>query len=395
MGTATLINGTRFRGLMDDTLSLSQWLRYGVHFMEVDVGATSLQVQNFDNARWQHVPDAQDGDPGFDATRRPTYREVAFNPQHFVMELEVNLRAQRKARSWLNADLDRVSEEGFARGLGNNLARSVVLGDTTSADDSLNGFDGIYVHAQAQGRTLSLATNVGGVLVASAFDPDVLFWQAMRRMPDGLRSGRLRWYGHSDLWIQWARWLSNSGTDQRYRDGLAEQALTQGKAPGPMGYPLLSIPDWPHEEGPQAVPTAVADDGDGTMTVRVATVLPDANDYTGRRVRVRLVATGAFEDLTVVRVGGQNQALTAGSLGQAVISVVAADYLVEVIDETAVMLADPFGILLPVENEIQVYRDFDIRGLNKGLVAHAYCDQRLLRPDGVVLVTGIFLPSTT
>jgi len=390
-GTGTLINGTRFRGLLDDTVSTAKWFRHGVHMVEVDPGQQNLQIENWEAVRWQHIPDGSEGDPNFDATVEPALREVSIDTKHHVLEMQIGKRAQRKAKAWLNADLQRQRELGFATAFGNNMARTMVRGDTTSADPSLNAYNGIYVNAQAQGRTLNLASNVGGVMVAQAFTPEV-FWEALKLLPEGLRSQMLRWYANDLLWIEWARFLSNTDTNERLRDQIAEDALINGIIKGPINRPGLSIPDWPADDGPSADPTAVVDDGDGTMTVRVASILPDATDHSGRRVRVTLDSTGAYEDLRVTRSGGQNIVETAGALGQAVISAVAADYTVKVIDETSIVLANPFGILGLIENEVEVYRTFDERGLNHGTIAHTWTDQRLLRPDAVVFVNGIYLP---
>jgi len=394
-GTASFINGTFFRGLMDDTVSLSKWLRAGAHMIEVDPGQESIQVGNWDDVRWTHIPDADEGDPtAFDATVRPTYREVLIACQHMGMEMELSMRNQKKVKARLNADLRRESEVGFATALGNNMARSFIRGDVTSADPSLNGFDGLRVRAAAQGRVVSLADNVGGVLVATAFDPNTAFQTALLQMPEGLRTDKLRWYGHNNLWLEWMRWLQASGTAERTRDGLARDALVDGVIPPANGYLPLQIPQWPADEGPQGVPDAVADDGDGTMTIRVNVILPDLNDYSGRRVRVTYLPNGEFENLTVAQpVVGQNAVETAGSLGQpaAALDVVAANYTVEVIDETTLMLVDPYNCLLPVENEMLAIKSFEGRGLTYNDIVHAFMDSRLLRPDAVVLLTGIWV----
>ena len=128
------------------------------------------------------------------------------------------------------------------------------------------------------------------------------------------------------------------------------------------------------------------------MTVGVANVLPNATDHSGRRVRVTHT-NGSFEDLTVVRNGGANEVETAAFFGQAVFDNVAANYTTKIIDETTLMLADPAGILAPMENQIRVYRKFDTKAETHNTIAHTDIDAcEFLRPDAVVLTTGFFLP---
>ncbi|MFH1566422.1 MAG: hypothetical protein ABIL09_00365 [Gemmatimonadota bacterium] len=399
-GTASYIAGTFFRGLIDDTVALSPWMKAGANIVEVDPGQESIQAQNFDDARWVGIAAGDEGDPtAFDATVRPTSREVLFQTQHHAMQLSITYQDQKKARARLGTDLRRQSEEGFARALGNNLARTWIRGDTTSADPSLNLVNGLRIRAAAQGRVTSLAQNVGGVLVARAFNPDLIFPQAAQAMPVGRRSNMLRWYAHPDLWLRYGEWLSNMGTVERVRDRVAEEAMSGQLTVKPQGYAPLQVPQWPADEGPQGAPDAVNDDGDGTITLRVNVVLPDINDYSGRRVRVTYLTNGQFEDLVVVQnalgpYAGLNSIETAGALGQpaAAIDVVAAHYRVEVIDETSVLLMNPRAALLLMDNVMLAFKKFDAIGLNFDTIVHAFIDCQLLQPDAVVLLTGFWLP---
>jgi len=392
-GTATVLAGQKFRGLMDDTIAQSQWLRYGVHIVSVDPGTTIIPIRNFDGVRWRFLPAADEGNPNFDATVLPTDREVAFTPAHAAIEIRHTRTAQQRYKSLLGSDLRRSDEKGLATAFGNNLARAVIRGDVTSTDTSLNGITGFYNRAQAQGQTLDLSDNVGGVAVARPFDPDELFWRALQVMPVGLRTPRLRWYANPDLWIQWGRWLANSGTQERNRDEIAKKALIDGAVDGPIGRPGLSIPDWPNDDGPTAAANTAIDDGDQTLTIGVANVLPNVNSYAGRRVRVMYTPTQVSEDLAVVRTAGANLVETVGALGQVgALDVVPANYSAKVIDETSLAVADPFGVLLAMENVVRAYRTFNERSEATGLIVHADLDHRLLRPDAVVFVSGFYVP---
>ena len=391
--TSSVVNGVRFRQLLDDTVATSQWLRGGVHMLAVDPGVTKIPVNNWENVRWQHRPDDTEGDGGFDATVRPASREVDINAQHYVMEMSLGKRAKRRAAALIpGTDLQRSGEIGFARAFGNNLARTVVRGDTGSADTSLKGITGLWLRSQQEARSYSFAQSVGGVMVAQQFDPDQAFLAAYELLPEGLRSERLRWYANDRLWTQYGRWVGNSGTSERFRDEEARRAYFDAQARTPLGRSGLSVPDWPADEGPSANAGGITDNGDGTLTARVNGVLPDANSYAGRRVRLTKKSSGVSEDLTVQRVNGQNVVTTTGSLSQAAISVVAADYTTKVIDETSLLLADPFGILLAMENQVEVYRSFNVKALTADTVAHALIDVRLLRSDAIARTDGIYLP---
>lgn len=392
-GTSTLIAGRMFRAMISETIALSAWLKTGMRFVEVAPGTTQVDFHDLTSARWTHVPEVNEGDEDIDTSVEPSYRNIQIACGHFAMELQMSTRAQRRIAAMTGTDMLAALQRDFATALGNNIARTALLGDLSSTDPSLKGCDGIYTRAQAgECRLVDLSQTVGGVQVAPPLDPSTLFFRAMDELPEQYRVGALRWYGATGLWLRWAQWLANSGTDERFRDGVAQDALLDGKVRGPMGYGLLGLPFWPTTDGPSADPTSVVDDMDGTATIRVATVLPDANDYTGRRVRVTLKATGSYEDLVVARSGGQNLVYSAGAFGQVVISANAAHYTVKVIDESSLLLTSPNNLLLAMENQIEVFQDFKIRARRKDIVAHADMDTGIVQGERAVLIKGFHLP---
>lgn len=79
-------------------------------------------------------------------------------------------------------------------------------------------------------------------------------------------------------------------------------------------------------------PDLVTDNGDGTITLRVNTLLGAAGTHAGRKVRVWLkvpktnITAVAFEEITVAFAGGNNTITTTAAFGQGVISTLGADY---------------------------------------------------------------------
>lgn len=390
-GGPLLIAGRSFTKLMDETASVSQWLGKGMRLVPVETGQETIELQDFGDQYWTGVDPSTEGDPNTEGRVTPDSREVSVATGHYVFEVATTRKAARRIKAKTGSDLIAVTDEGFKRQLGNNFARTAILGDLNSTDPSLNQSDGLVVRAQRGEITvIDLSDNVGGVAVARAFDPDTVFHRASDELPEAFQ-GNCRWYGNKKLWSRYARWLSNSGTTERMRDAMAADALTQQMAPGPLGYPLLSVPQWPTTDGASGTPDAIVLPGGGVIRARVNVVLPDTNSYAGRRVRLTLIANAAFEDCTVYRNGGQNLIQTTGALAQAVISGNAAAYTVKVIDESSVMLTDPNNCLLIVEDKLRVYRQFDGRSETLSRMVHADMGGQFLKPEAGVLITGFYL----
>jgi hypothetical protein len=73
-------------------------------------------------------------------------------------------------------------------------------------------------------------------------------------------------------------------------------------------------------------PKAVADDGDGTITLNIDTLLGSGVSRAGAEVVVENINTGVKEVLTSIYAGGENRVETLGSLGQTTISTSIKDY---------------------------------------------------------------------
>jgi hypothetical protein len=391
-GSARTLAGRHLHAIMDETVARSNVLRHGTRLVMVAPGTSSLEFMNLDGARWKHVP--TDGDK-VDATVLPAYRYVDIDPQHVKMDLGITRRAQRRAQSLTGGDVAATAREGFKVAFGNNMARSWTIGDRTSSDPSLSPFDGVYTQAAAGGlQVLDLARDIGGVRVAVPFDPDLIYPGALRSLERPFRSQLARWYMHADEVVEYGRWLSQQGISPEV---IQRQFWAEGIVPGPQGRGIIEVDWWPEEIGPSGTPTSVADDGDGTMTVRVSTILPDAYDTAdddNRQVKVTLNATGAFEICTVYRSGGQNLIATTGALGQTVISTTASDYTVQVVDEASSILSLPGNFCMVMGDKIRSYGEVDTDDESRIIKVHADLDVVILREEAGVLVIGYFLPAT-
>lgn len=120
-----------------------------------------------------------------------------------------------------------------------------------------------------------------------------------------------------------------------------EVGIPQSWVPGAVARnPRTGVPEYTADVealGKDGYPSAVVDNGDGTITLTITNVCDPGNPghtYAGRTCRVWLVtpqsgvAATAFEQRTVVLSGGVNKITTAGSLGQTTISTTTTDYRV-------------------------------------------------------------------
>ena len=188
-------------------------------------------------------------------------------------------------------------------------------------------------------------------------------WAVMQAyMPEEYRNDPNLHYIYNDLIdLLWHNSLTNVNTGERMRSALGDSVIASETKVKPLGKPQLIIPQLSANQGVTPVaPTSVVDDGDGTMTIRVNTILADATDSTGRRVKVIFKQTGKEEVCTVSRNGSnQNIIGTVGSLGQDTISTTASDYTVSQNDETNIVYGNPKGIYEIICNQVRSYREYN------------------------------------
>jgi len=83
--------------------------------------------------------------------------------------------------------------------------------------------------------------------------------------------------------------------------------------------------------GISGVPTSIIDQTT-YITARVHSILDDAIDSTGRKVKITYEPTGLSEVCTVYYESGQNRIDTVGLLGQTTVDITAANYMLQMVD---------------------------------------------------------------
>jgi len=86
--------------------------------------------------------------------------------------------------------------------------------------------------------------------------------------------------------------------------------------------------------GISGAPTSIVDQTT-YLTARVHSILDDATDSTGRKVKITYKPTGLSEVCTVYYESSQNKIDTTGLLGQTTVDIIATNYMVQMVDITA------------------------------------------------------------
>lgn len=248
----------------------------------------------------------------------------------------------------------------FADALGNCIAdvvmnSSIALPATTKRNRMLRMVDGV--------RVLMDSANVYDA-AGKAFDQGI-FAAMLDLLPDKYANEPgLMWWFNRKIDIAWHKSLTNVSTTERMRSALGDQAISSPIKVPPLGVDQLIIPQISSSQGPAAIaPTSAADDGDGTMTFVLTTLVTAAYVATaalgvGRKFIVTCKTTGVTEVCTgyldtTLRIA------TLGSLGQDIISATATDYTVTLYDETDLYLGNPKMITLVQSTEVKSYRVFN------------------------------------
>jgi len=280
----------------------------------------------------------------------------------------------------------------FAKALANDLSHLAIRGDsslpaTTKWNKLLRRCDGLSKLCDDNGANVIDAAGKGIGLGTFA---------VMKRLLPPLYAQNLTLY----------RWLFNSSVEDVYRSMFADERETDtgdaflSRRPDvtPMGIkPIItntildSLGDTP------VAPTAVVDDTDGTMTVRVATVLPDSTDSSGRLVTITCKATGLSETCEVDYNGSsQNIIETTTALGQDTISTTQSDYTVAVADQTQVYLMDPKRYaLVSTTHNWRSYRKFNEQADRYEFTFYYWIDSLLAEPESIVKLDNLTLPQLT
>lgn len=391
LATEHFLNTPQAEAMIDLTVSQSEWLSV-VTVKPRDQRAGTIPRLVINDVVTEGVPE----NGGKTIATHPDTSEVSYNCAKYQATWFLTLEDVSEAAAHGEPDFEGKVRGAFAKAMGNDMARAALRGDTSlDASTRLNRLlrqrDGWLKQARAD-------ANYASTTRGSAWSRSV--YPAMTaQLPDEYADdANLRWLH--------GRALDESFTN--YAQGLADgsalrdRALLERTRFRPMGIDGLIVPQWPSDQGfdtlngSTADPDVATDDGDGTATFTVNTMLGGyAAGNAGRRVKVTCEATGQSETLTVLDVGGANIIRTAGSLGQGTISETEADYTLDLADCTGIMLTNPRNLYVVVCRKIRAYRKFEQEAERWRLDVFYEADFGIFQPEALVLQEGVVPTSVT
>jgi hypothetical protein len=309
----------------------------------------------------QNVTEGIGENDGTRVTTKPANWQVPYVCKKYKSETLITTEELKDAADGGVANFERDLLNDFTLQLGNDMA-DIIWNSDASLDDSisrnrmLNMFDG----AALQLDSANVHDAQGQVWGQG-------IWSAMqKKMPEVYRRDpNLNWLFNDMVNIEWHKSLTNVNTTEKMRSALGDRAISTILEVPPLGKPQLVIPQLSAAEGPAAIaPTSAADDGDGTITLVLTTMVTallfaTAAAGDGRQVKVTCKLTGVSETLAATNNAGTLELYTAGSLGQDVISTTNTDYLVEIADETSLYYMNPKGIYVIHSLDMRSFRWFN------------------------------------
>ena len=383
--TDNFMNQAQVESLVDLTVSQSGWLSaVTVKLRGQRSGTIPRLVIN--DVVTEGVPE----NGGATVSTAPDTDEVAYQCRKFQSSWFLTLEDIGEARASGEADFDGKVRRAFAKAMGNDMARWFLNGDRSlDASSRVNRLlrqqDGILVQARA-------GANYRHTTRGTSWDRSV--YPAMKRlMPTVYKDDpKLRWFIPSELDEDYVYSLQNLGDGSALRD----EALTTRSRYAPMGHTPIMVPQWQTDQGFDTLAgsavdaDAVADDGDGTLTATVNTLLGGySSGNAGRVVRITCDATGLSELLTVLDSGGANKIATTGGLGQSTISTTASAYTLDLADCTGAMLTNPANLFLVMCRNIRAYRKFEQESERWRVDVYYEADAGIFNSDALVLQEGI------
>lgn len=298
--------------------------------------AGTVPIIRLNEPTMEHVAPNQGGAIGV----KPATDRVQYICKKFRSDLLITHEELREARKMGIADFENKLVDMWTTQLSNDLAKMVIQSDDTLAGNTreermLNAFDGLLVSTDT-GATVMDANGAG--FAKGIFD--IL----IDNMPDDYSDDpNLAWIFNQRVNNRWKASLGKLGT------ALGDSALTTSGDFTPHGIRKIITPQIPSTLGASGTPDGAADDGDGTITIKVNTLSGgQAEANAGRKFRVWCEATGAYETLVSTWDTSDVIISTVGALGQQTISTTAADYTVKLFDETQVFLCNPLGLILVI-----------------------------------------------
>lgn len=326
-------------------------------------------------------------------TSVPTNWNVPYNCKKFRIDWNVTLEDLREAQVAGIANFEATLSNDFATAMANDKAdiiwnSSIALGTATRRDRMLRMIDGVLVK-----------TDTGNVknCLGKAFTNGIFPAMIDDVLSDYKSDPGMRFLYGQRIENLWRLSLTNVASPTSTRSALGDTIMTSEAVTLPFGKPQTVIPQMSDEGGITPVaPTAVTDNTT-TITFRVATLLADATDSTGRRVKVVYKASGKSEVCTVARNGSsQNVITTTTLLGQNPgVSVTVGDYTITTADETQVILGNPKGIVVVDCDQVRSYRVFNPKAERWEITTFYEMDVLVPAPEVFTKYTRVQAPRIT
>ena len=325
----------------------------------------------------------------------PDTDNVPYNCGKYQATWYMTRESVREAAASGESDYAGKVRKAFSKGMGNDMARAGLRGDTTL--DASTRLNRLLRKRDGWLKQIRASANRRQTTRGSAFARSL--WSSLKRqVPQEFREDPdLRWFLAGDIDEEWldtvGGWASTSG------GALAESAEQDRRRLSPLGIPPIIIPQMPTTEGFATVSgsTAAADavtDNTTSIGFQVDTLLGGASSaHAGRMVKVTFVATGQSETLEVSWSGSQNDIDTAGLLGQSTVSTTAGDYVLDLADLTGVFITNPGNLFIVMCDEVRAYRKWEQESERWRIDVFYEADFGLFNPNACAIQDGIIVPA--
>lgn len=327
----------------------------------------------------------------------PDTDQITYNCGKYQATYYMTRESIREAAASGESDYAGKVRRAFAKGMGNDMARAGLRGDTTL--DASTRLNRLLRKRDGWLKNLRANANRGQTTRGSAFARSL--WPALKRkLPQEFREDPdLRWFLAGDIDEEWldtvGGWASTSG------GALAESANQDRRRLSPLGIPPLIIPQMPTDLGFDVVSGSAVDpdlitDNTTSIRVRVDTLLGGASSANaGRLVKVTFDGTGQSETLEVEWDGSNNYVDTAGLLGQSTVSTTVGDYTLDLADLTSVFITNPANLFVVLCDEIRAYRKWEQESERWRIDVFYEADYGVFNPNAAGIWDGIIVPAAT
>lgn len=333
---------------------------------------------------------------GEQITKRANLTRASYSCKKYRSDWVITWDDLREAKAAGIENFNANLRSSFFTAIGNDIAHVIMRSDTsrgsvTEWDKLLNQVNGVSKSLDSSNVTDAAGKAFGPGMFAAMFD----------KMPSEYASDpNLKFWFNSKMNIAWKNSLTNVATTEKMRSAVGDAALTSKQEFSPLGIPPLIVPQILSNQGPVALnPTSIADDGDGTMTLVLTTLVTagyvaSAATGAGRKFIVTHLPTGKYEILTGV-LDTTLKIYTTTSLGQTTISTTTTDYKVTLADETEALLINPKAITVVYCEEIRVMTEYSKDNDWFETTAYYYLDVLVPTPEVGVKFKRVQLPDIT